>query len=123
MDDEEMILEGTGRLLRKFGYTVVTVYDGEAALDTYKEAGRSGRPFDAVILDLIVPGGMGGKETIQELQKIDPNVIAVVSSGYSTDAIMANHEEYGFAAAVSKPYKARELGRVLKQILGKGKKK
>ena len=123
MDDEEMILEGTGRLLRKFGYTVVTVYDGEAALDTYKEAGRSGRPFDAVILDLIVPGGMGGKETIQELQKIDPNVKAVVSSGYSTDAIMANHEEYGFAAAVSKPYKARELGRVLKQILGKGKKK
>ena len=74
-------------------------------------------PFDAVIVDLTIPGGMGGADTIEVLRKLDPEVRAVVSSGYSDDPILANHQQYGFAARILKPYKAADLGRVLAQVL------
>jgi len=122
MDDEEMILEATGHLLRKIGCTVEIARDGHEAVKRYREARQAGSPFTAVILDLIVPGCMGGKETIRELLEIDPDVKAVVSSGYTTDKVMTNYREYGFAAAVSKPYQPGDLSFVLQQITGSGKK-
>ncbi|MEJ2355917.1 MAG: response regulator, partial [candidate division WOR-3 bacterium] len=74
--------------------------------------------FDAVILDLTVPGGMGGKDTIDELLRVDPEVKAIVSSGYSTDPIMANHEKYGFKAVVAKPFDLKDLNETIKKVLG-----
>ena len=78
----------------------------------------SGNPFDAVILDLTVKGGISGNQTIKELAKIDPDVKAIVSSGYFNDPVMANYEEYGFRGAIAKPYQKSDLERILKKILG-----
>ncbi len=118
MDDDEMILTATGRLLEKLGYSVKTAMDGSETIKLYQEAIETGKPFDLVILDLVVPGGMGGKETLEKLQEITPDVKAIVSSGYSTDSIMANYADYGFAAAVCKPYQAETISQVLNNVLG-----
>jgi len=124
MDDEEIILDATSDILQEIGYTVAVAKDGSETIRLYSEARQSGEPFDVVIMDLVVPGGMGGMETMQELQKIAPGVKAVVSSGYSTDPIMANYEEYGFVGAVSKPYKIEHMNAIIRQaIAGKTKKK
>ena len=82
-----------------------------------KRAKKSGQPFDAVIMDLTIPGGMGGKKTIAKLLEIDPGAVAVVSSGYSTDPILANYEKYGFCGAVTKPYRIEELSWVMHDVL------
>ncbi len=118
MDDEEIILDATSDILQEIGYTVAVAKDGSEAIRMYREARQSSEPFDVVIMDLVVPGGMGGMETMQELQKIDPGVKAVVSSGYSTDPIIANYEEYGFWGAVSKPYKIEHMNAVLHRAIG-----
>lgn len=118
MDDEEMILEATGQLLHNIGYSVDKARNGNEAVKLYEAAQKSGQPYAAAILDLVVPGGMGGKETVRLLRQIDPQVKAIVSSGYSTDSIMADFSEYGFAAAVSKPYKPEELSAVLQRVIG-----
>ena len=117
MDDEEMIRKMVVRLLTAAGYEVEAVSDGAAALERYAKAAGSGRPFDAVILDLTVPGGMGGKEALKRLLEIDPDVKAVVSSGYSTDPIMSDFREYGFCAVMAKPYSVEALGTTLEQVL------
>lgn len=119
MDDQEPILKMVTRMLGKMGYEVVSAIDGIQTIDIYREAYDAKRPFDLVILDLTVPGGMGGAKTIPELLKIDPNVKAVVSSGYSNDPIMANYENYGFCGVVPKPYAKEQLGEVLNKIFGK----
>jgi CheY-like chemotaxis protein len=117
MDDEALILECTADLLKEIGYTVELAKNGAEVLRLYDEARQSGHPFDAVVLDLIVPGGMGGQETIRELRRMDPEVKAVVSSGYSTDPVMARHKEYGFVSALSKPYRMRDLSSVLREVV------
>ena len=117
MDDEETVREVAGQMLIMLGYEVDYAVDGREAIEKYRQAmGGSGR-FDAVIMDLTVPGGMGGKETIKELLKIDPEVTAVVSSGYSNDPVMASFKDYGFKAVVAKPYKVKHLGSTLHEIL------
>jgi PAS domain S-box-containing protein len=116
MDDQEAILKMAERMLNRMGYTTATATDGHQAVEMYKEAQFHNNPFDLVILDLTVPGGMGGLNTIVELLKIDPNVKAIVSSGYSNDPIMANYEEYGFCAVVPKPYTKSLLADVLNKI-------
>ena len=121
MDDEEMIREMLGNMLRLAGYEVELTNDGIEAIEQYREAKESGQPFNAVILDLTIPGGLGGKETIKKLLKIDPNVIAIVSSGYATDPIMADYGEYGFKAVITKPYSISELEKTLKGFVGKKK--
>jgi len=119
MDDEEDVRETAGSVLRRLGYSVVLAEDGSRALELYREAREAGEPFDVVIMDLTIPGGMGGRETLIQLHAIDPGARAIVSSGYSNDPVMANYEEYGFAGVVSKPFRIKELGRAVHQVLEK----
>ncbi|MBA7692471.1 Sensor histidine kinase RcsC [subsurface metagenome] len=117
MDDEEMVRKTAGRILKSIGYEVVFAQDGAEAIELYKKAMQTERPFDAVIIDLTVPGGMGAKESIKKLLEIDPGVKAIVSSGYSNDPVMANCREYGFYAAILKPYKLKELSEILQGVI------
>lgn len=117
MDDEEMVRVVAGNILNKIGYTVEYAADGEEAVRLYKTAMEVGSPFDVVILDLSVPGGMGGKEALQKLVVMDPNVKAIVSSGYSNDAIMAKYRDHGFKGVVAKPYTIQEIGEALHSVL------
>jgi PAS domain S-box-containing protein len=113
MDDEKMILTVAESMLEALGYDTEVANNGEQALEKYSAALASGKPFDAVILDLTVRGGIGGRDTIVKMIEIDPEVRAIVSSGFSDDPILSNYENYGFKATLSKPYKMEELGRTL----------
>jgi CheY-like chemotaxis protein len=115
MDDDEQVLHMTGKMLELLGYDVVLAYDGASAIDYYKSAQDEEAPFDITILDLTVPGGMGGEQTIAELKKLDPKIRAIVASGYSTAAVMANHEPYGFRAVLVKPFVLEQLKQALEQ--------
>jgi PAS domain S-box-containing protein len=117
MDDEEIIRDVAGAILQEAGYEVFFAGDGEEAVGMYKEGRESGRGFDLVIMDLTVPGGMGGKETIQKLMEIDPQVNAIVSSGYSNDPIMADCCRYGFKGIVTKPYQAKALVEEVRRVI------
>ncbi len=117
MDDEAMIRKLAGELLTYLGYSVDFALNGTEAVKFYKQALESDTPFDAVILDLTVKGGMGGKKTIQQLTKIDPHVVGIVSSGYSNDPVIAEYKRHGFKGVVTKPYTMGELGEKLNQAL------
>jgi PAS domain S-box-containing protein len=117
MDDEEFLLEMASELLQHLGYSVETATDGKEALDFYKKGMERGQKYTAVIMDLTVPGGMGGKETIRELKKIDPDAKTIVSSGYANDPIMANFKDYGFDAILPKPYEVEELATTLHKVI------
>lgn len=119
MDDDEMILEIGTRMLEKLGYQVAQAADGKEAIDKYALAKRQGNPFLAVIFDLTVPGGMGGVEALKKLKEIDPEVKAIVSSGYSTDAAMAEYQKYGFRAVIPKPYGIETISQVVAKVIGK----
>jgi len=113
MDDEEIVRDVASGMLEHIGYEVEVAKDGAEAIALYEQAQESQVPFDVVILDLTVPGGMGGKETIEKLIELDPQAKAIVSSGYSTDPVMSDFREYGFSSVVSKPYKIEELREAL----------
>ncbi len=117
MDDEEEVRNTTGDVLKRLGYSVEFADDGARAIEIYQGALKKGQRFDAVIMDLTVPGGMGGKETILKLREIDPLVKAIVSSGYSNDPIMADFQKHGFKGVVAKPYRIRDLGETLRKVL------
>jgi len=117
MDDEEYIRIILGRMLKKLGYEAYMACDGHEAIEFYARSLENQQPFDAVIMDLTIPGGMGGSEAIQELLKIDPDLKAIVSSGYSSDPVMANYVEYGFCGVIPKPYEISKLNRVLREVL------
>jgi PAS domain S-box-containing protein len=119
MDDEEMVREVLGRMLARLGYEAEFARDGGEAIEMFVKAQESGQAFAAVILDLTVPGGMGGKEALGKLLEIDPQVKAIVSSGYSDDPVMADCQKYGFSGVVAKPYKISELGKILNQVIMK----
>jgi CheY-like chemotaxis protein len=116
MDDEETILKSIGEILEHYGHQVVMVPDGVKTIEVYCGAMENGAPFDVVIMDLTVPGGMGGQEAIAYLRDIDPKVKAIVSSGYANDPIMADYERFGFCGVVTKPYKFNELSEVLTRV-------
>ncbi|MCF6291373.1 MAG: PAS domain S-box protein [Desulfobacterales bacterium] len=117
MDDEDVVSEVTANMLHHLGYGAALARDGLEAIDLYKQAYDAGRPYDAVILDLTVPGGMGGRETIKELLKIDPRIKAIVVSGYATDTMMVDYRQNGFSGVISKPYRISELSRTLHNVL------
>lgn len=117
MDDDEMIRELTGEKLARLGYRTAMADRGEQAVALYEKALKGGDPFDAVILDLVVQEGMSGKEAIQRLLAIDPGVRAILSSGHMTDPVTSNFWEYGFKAALAKPYPSGALERLLEAVI------
>lgn len=117
MDDEEIVLDVAKAMLERFGCTVEVAINGNEAVRKYRESIESGNYFDAVILDLTISGGMGGKQTIIQLLNIDPEVKAIVSSGYSNDPVMASYSEYGFTDFIAKPFSSLELNRKIRKIL------
>ena len=119
LDDDEKIRQILCRMLGRLGYEADSASEGSQAIEKFVKAQESGQPFDAVILDLTVPGGMGGKETIEKLLKIDHQVKAIVSSGYSDDPIMGNFKESGFSEVLAKPYKIVDLSKILKRVISK----
>lgn len=117
MDDDSSIREVAKLILERLGYIVTGSTKGEEAIELYKAAMGTPEAFDLVIMDLTIPGYMGGKDTIKELLLIDPEVKGIVSSGYSTDPIMANFESYGFKGVVEKPFRVDELGKAIQKVL------
>lgn len=120
MDDEKVVRETAAKMLTNIGFNAVSVETGEEAIEAYRKQLKKGERFLIVLMDLTIPGGMGGKETIAQLRKIDPEVKAIVSSGYSNDPVMSNYKQYGFCGVIAKPYDQEELSRVIKCVLEKG---
>ncbi len=119
MDDEDTVRKVAGRMLKRIGCkNIEFAIDGAEAIRLYSEAMKEDKPFDAVILDLTIPGGMGGKEAIKELLKIDPEVKVIVSSGYSSELAIAEYKQYGFSGVVAKPYILDQLRQALHDVLG-----
>ncbi|MCD6531579.1 response regulator, partial [bacterium] len=124
MDDEPDIRELIVELLREYGYEVDSAADGQKAVEKYARALEEGKPYDVVVLDLTVAGGLGGKETLEKLKQIDPNVKALLSSGYSNDPIIADYKKYGFVGVIEKPYRIEVLHKTIYSLIAekKGKK-
>jgi two-component system cell cycle sensor histidine kinase/response regulator CckA len=104
-------------MIRALGHEVDLTENGEATIGKYRIARDSGGPFDIVILDLTIRGGLGGKETLERLLAIDPDVRAIVSSGYSDDAVISDYHKYGFKARMTKPYKLGKMRDTLNALL------
>lgn len=117
MDDEADIRRLYTDILRELGFEVTAAPDGETAIRLFREAIEGGRRFACVLLDLTVPGGMGGRETLRRLRELDPEVQAIVASGYSTEQVLANHEAEGFAAALTKPFTISQLQQTIEKVL------
>lgn len=117
MDDEEPISAMAEMLLRRLGFEVELARDGSETVQKFSKAHAAGRPFDLVVLDLTVPGGVGGREAVEQLRRIEPAVKAIVSSGYSSDPVLANFRAYGFCGMVAKPYRVEDFARVLRTAL------
>ena len=117
MDDEEMVRNIAKEILTLFGYDVLLANDGAQALEIYQQKMQAGNSVDAVIMDLTVPGGIGGKEAVQKLLAIDPQAKVIVSSGYSNDPVMAKYREYGFAGVINKPFRTKDLAEAIAKAL------
>lgn len=117
MDDDEILLDVIGAMLEGMGYEAEFAQDGKQALEKYALAQQDGAPFDAVIMDLIIPAGMGGREAMEQLRAIDPQARVIVSSGYSNNSVMADYESYGFSDVIAKPYRFSDLSKKLQQVL------
>ncbi|MEW6385965.1 MAG: PAS domain S-box protein [Thermodesulfobacteriota bacterium] len=117
MDDERMVREVVSKMLNYLGYEVVLAENGAEAIEAYTQAREAGQPFDLVILDLIVPGGAGGQETIEKLRALDSEVKAIVSSGYADDPVMTHYQQYGFSGFIKKPYRVADLSKILHYVL------
>ena len=119
VDDDEMVRDVAARMLGDLGYQVDLSPDGAHAIETYSRALFAGAPYAAVIMDLTIPGGMGGKECVGKLLEINPGAVAIASSGYSEDPILSNYGEFRFKGAICKPYRVEDLAEVLQRAIGK----
>ncbi len=117
MDDEDCILEVDKEILQGLGYSVDTAHDGQEALEKYRRSMDMDKKFDVVIMDLTIPGGMGGQEAIAKLLEMDPEARAIVSSGYSNDPVIARYTEHGFKGVVPKPFKIEEMAICVADVL------
>ena len=117
MDDEAQIRNVLGEMIQTCGYNFKAVSDGEEALNVFRQAKDSGEPFSAVILDLTIPGGLGGKEVVKEMLSLEPHLRAIVVSGYSNDPVLANYKNYGFKGRVAKPFNLIDLSVALDAVL------
>jgi CheY-like chemotaxis protein len=117
VDDDADVREVVVAMLESLGYEAESVADGALAIDAFAKANAMGRPFAAVLMDLTIPGGMGGKEAVVRLRELDPDVRAIVSSGYSNDPVMSDYTRYGFSDIVAKPYDLARLGETLRRVL------
>jgi len=117
MDDEESVQAVIQEMLAQYGYKTEQALDGLSAVKLYKTAMDAGQKFDAVIMDLTIPGGMGGVESLARIIELDPDVRAIVSSGYSNGHVLANFTDYGFKACISKPFRLEELLSTLQSAL------
>lgn len=120
MDDEELVREISMEILNYLGCESVAAADGHETIKLYMEAQENNNPFDILIMDLTIPGSMGGVETLEKLQALDPEVKALVSSGYANDPVMANYRKYGFCGVIPKPFRVEELKEILNEILSPG---
>jgi len=121
MDDEESIRRIVEIVLQRLGCDPIVVADGVAALREFEAGRASGRPIDLLILDLTIPGGVGGRQVIERVRQVDATVPAIVSSGYSNDPVLANFADYGFQAMVQKPYDVRQLAAVIDELVTTGR--
>ncbi len=119
MDDQPEIRELAAEALAYLGYDVETAADGPEAIALYQRALKEDKPFGVVILDLTIPGGMGGREVARHILKMDPKAKLVVASGYCTDPVMENHQAYGFCAMLRKPYTLGEMSQTLLDVMAR----
>ena len=117
MDDEEVIRDAVGGIIKALGYSVVCTRNGKETIDFFTSEKRAEMNITAIILDLTISGGDGGKETISKIRKMDEKIPAFVASGYADDPVMANPEEYGFTASICKPFRKAELAEILERYL------
>ncbi len=117
MDDEPEICDILKNLLEQYNYHVITAENGNMALELYKEYLKNNNKIDLIIMDLTIPGGIGGIETLKEILKIDSKVNAIVASGYSNDPVMSQYNKYGFKAAIDKPFQLSKLKALIDEIL------
>jgi signal transduction histidine kinase/DNA-binding NarL/FixJ family response regulator len=117
MDDDPNVRESVAEVLNFLGYNAHFAEDGEEAIKIYSNAAENDGNFEAVIMDLTIPGGMGGIEALSRLREIDPSVKAIVSSGYSNDPVMSNYRRYGFSGVINKPYRVEDLSKVLDSVI------
>jgi PAS domain S-box-containing protein len=117
LDDEDIVLKVSIKMLEQLKYDCETAKDGRTAIELYIRARSTGHPFDLVILDLTIRGGMGGEETIKKLLEIDPDVKAIVVSGYTDNEVIACYKNFGFKAAITKPYNLSTLREVIRKVI------
>ncbi len=118
MDDDDQICVIAQKMIKRFGYQSTAVHDGKLAIQAYEHALKNNEPFDLVLMDLTIPGGMGGKEAILKILDIHPDAKAVVISGYSNDLVLANYHDYGFKGMLVKPFKMEQLQHTIDKVLG-----
>ncbi|MFH2203479.1 MAG: PAS domain S-box protein [Elusimicrobiota bacterium] len=119
MDDEPQVAKVLSRIVKELGYTAYTAADGSKALSAWRKAKKAGQPFRAAIMDLTIPGGMGGEEAIKKLRRTDRAAVVIVSSGYANAPILANYGDYGFADVLVKPYRIGDVSKVLSRALSR----
>jgi CheY-like chemotaxis protein len=117
LEDDPLVRSLITRNLTSQGFEVTETAEGSETIRRYQEAMDQGRIYDLVVLDLTIPNGLGGVRTMERLRQLDPNVLAIVSSGYSDDPVMAKPSAYGFSAVLPKPYEPADLLRLVKSVL------
>ena len=117
MDDEQMILDIVSRMLGHLGYDVTTCTDGSQAIAAFAKSKSHSEPFDVVMMDLVIPNGVGGQDAVHTIKKIDPNAKVIASSGHLEHPVMQDHKKFGFNAVLEKPYKLEKLQQVIETVI------